>query len=88
MPDVSNAFPLGAGTDTFSLGFQLKEGEEENARSRGSFSWAGLFNTYFWADPQQGIAAVLLMQVLPFYDDLVSNFSRTSKTMFTGISGR
>lgn len=70
MPDVSNAFPLGTGTDTFSLGFQLKEGEEENARSRGSFSWAGLFNTYFWADPQQGIAAVLLMQVLPFYDDL------------------
>lgn len=70
MPDISNAFPLGAGTDTFSLGFQLKEGEEENARSRGSYSWAGLFNTHFWADPQQGIAAVLLMQVLPSYDDL------------------
>jgi CubicO group peptidase (beta-lactamase class C family) len=70
MPAVSNAFPLGAGSDTFSLGFQLKEGVEENGRSHGSYSWAGLFNTHFWADPQQGIAAVLLMQVLPCYDDL------------------
>jgi len=69
IPAVSNAFPLGVGKDTFSLGFQLKEGEEENARSPGSYSWAGLFNTHFWADPHQGIAAVLLMQVLPFYDD-------------------
>ena len=69
IPDVSNPFPLGAGKDTFSFGFQLKEGKEENARSPGSYSWAGLFNTHFWADPQKGIAAVLLMQVLPFYDD-------------------
>ena len=68
IPDVSNPFPLGAGKDTFSFGFQLKEGKEENARSPGSYSWAGLFNTHFWADPQKGIAAVLLMQVLPFYD--------------------
>lgn len=70
IPELSNSFPLGAGKDTFSLSFQLKEGEEENARSPGSYSWAGLCNTHFWADPQQGIATVLLMQVLPFYDDL------------------
>jgi methyl acetate hydrolase len=70
IPEVSNSFPLGAGRDTFGLGFQLKEDEEDNARSPGSYSWAGLFNTHFWADPQQGIAAVLLMQLLPFYDDL------------------
>jgi CubicO group peptidase (beta-lactamase class C family) len=69
IPDMSNSFPLGAGEDTFSLGFQLKEGDGENARSHGSYSWAGLFNTHFWADPHLGIAAVLLLQVLPFYDD-------------------
>ena len=69
IPELSNPFPLGAGKDTFSLGFQLKEGDGENARSHGSYSWAGLYNTHFWADPHQGIAAVLLMQVLPFYDD-------------------
>jgi len=69
IPHLSNPFPLGAGEDTFSLAFQVKERDEENMRSRGSYSWAGLFNTHFWADPQKGIAAILLMQVLPFYDD-------------------
>ena len=32
-------------------------------------SWAGIDNTYFWIDPSRGIAAVVLMPVLPFYDD-------------------
>ena len=68
-PDMSKAFPLGAGKDTFSLAFQLKEGDGSPGRSQGSYSWAGLYNTHFWADPRQGLAAVLLMQVLPFYDD-------------------
>jgi CubicO group peptidase (beta-lactamase class C family) len=31
-------------------------------------SWAGLYNTFFWADPERGVGAVLLMQILPFYD--------------------
>ena len=79
-PEVSCAFPLGAGKDTFSLGFQLKTSNEHNARAPGSYSWAGLFNTHFWADPRNGIAAVLLTQLLPFYDDrcikLLSNFER------------
>lgn len=30
---------------------------------------AGLFNTEFWVDPTRQVAATLLMQVLPFYDD-------------------
>jgi methyl acetate hydrolase len=80
IPNLSKPFPLGAGADKFGLGFQLKTGVEENSRSPGSYSWAGLFNTHFWADPQKGIAAVLLMQVLPFYDPqcirLLTDFER------------
>ncbi|MSP14877.1 MAG: class A beta-lactamase-related serine hydrolase [Chloroflexi bacterium] len=80
MPAVSNPFPLGAGKDKFGLGFQLKEGAAENSRSPGSYSWAGLFNTHFWGDAQKDIAAVLLMQVLPFYDErcirLLRDFER------------
>jgi CubicO group peptidase (beta-lactamase class C family) len=34
----------------------------------GSLSWAGLFNTYYWLDPVRRIAAVILMQILPFVD--------------------
>ena len=69
IPDVSNPFPLGAGEDKFGLGFQLKAEVESGTRSPGSYSWAGINNTHFWADPKQGIAVVLMMQVLPFYDD-------------------
>jgi methyl acetate hydrolase len=62
-------FPLGANQDKFGLGFQLKTGVGNNVRSPGSYSWFGIFNTYFWADPQKDLAAVLFTQLLPFYDD-------------------
>ena len=70
IPSVSEAFPLGAGRDTFGLGFQITGGHDDAAaRSPGSMSWAGIFNTEFWIDPATGIGAVLLMQYLPFYDE-------------------
>jgi CubicO group peptidase (beta-lactamase class C family) len=68
-PGMTRPFPLGAGTDTWGLGFQLAgPGGGPDRRSEGSMSWAGLYNTFFWADPARGVGAVLLMQVLPFYD--------------------
>lgn len=74
--NLSCAFPLGAGKDKFGLGFQLKVGVDDNARSPGSYSWGGIFNTHFWADPQKGIAVILFTQLLPFYDDQVIRLLR------------
>ena len=69
-PTLTKPFPLGAGSDKFGLGFQITQTDSGGAsRSVGSLAWAGLFNTEFWIDPQRGVAATLLMQVLPFYDD-------------------
>jgi CubicO group peptidase (beta-lactamase class C family) len=66
---VSMPFPLGAGRDTFGLGFQVTGAHNDPAeRSPGSMAWAGIFNTEFWIDPERGVSAVLLMQYLPFYD--------------------
>lgn len=67
-PGISQPFPLGAGVDKFGLGFQITGAESPGGRSVGSLSWAGIFNTEFWIDPVQGIAATHLVQVLPFYD--------------------
>ncbi len=39
------------------------------ARSAGSLTWAGLFNTYYWIDPKKRVAAVFMTQVLPFADE-------------------
>lgn len=69
-PAMSRPFPLGAGADTFGLGFQITaEHDSATMRSPGSLSWAGIDNTQFWIDPAAGIGAVLLMQYRPFYDD-------------------
>jgi CubicO group peptidase (beta-lactamase class C family) len=70
-PTRTKPFPLGAGRDKFGLGFQIAARDERYAALRrpGSLSWAGINNTHFWIDPAAGIGAVVLVQVLPFYDE-------------------
>jgi methyl acetate hydrolase len=70
-PARTRPFPLGAGRDKFGLGFQIAVRDERYAKLRnpGSLSWAGINNTHFWIDPDSHIAAVVLIQVLPFYDE-------------------
>ena len=66
---VTLRFPMGAGRDSFGLGFQITgEHDEADMRAPGSLSWAGIHNTQFWIDPRNGIGAILLMQYWPFYD--------------------
>jgi CubicO group peptidase (beta-lactamase class C family) len=68
---ISKSFPLGAGEDKWGLGFQLAmpKTRKANTRSQGSGTWAGIFNTHFWIDPQKEVAVIAMMQLLPFYDD-------------------
>jgi CubicO group peptidase (beta-lactamase class C family) len=67
----SKPYPLGAGEDVWGLGFQIAAPKTPtpSMRSPGSLSWAGINNTFYWIDPQKQIGAVLLMQMLPFYDE-------------------
>jgi methyl acetate hydrolase len=65
---LSEDFPVGAGDDTYALGFQRTEKQLPGLRSVGSLAWAGIYNTEFWIDPERNIGGVLLMQYLPFYD--------------------
>jgi CubicO group peptidase (beta-lactamase class C family) len=80
MPAIALAFPTGVGRDTFGLGFQIAA-RGSSPRSAGSYSWAGVFNTFFWVDPDRRIGVVLLMQVLPFFDD-------ACKSVVTGFEER
>ena len=70
-PLRSKPYPLGAGEDVWGFGFQLAAPAKPaaNMRRPGSMSWAGINNTFFWIDPQQQIGVIVLMQMLPFYDD-------------------
>jgi methyl acetate hydrolase len=52
----------------WSPGFMISTEPVPGGRSANSLAWAGLGNTYFWIDPRQGVAAIILMQLLPFAD--------------------
>jgi CubicO group peptidase (beta-lactamase class C family) len=73
LPNLTRPFPVApaAGRDKFGFGFELTTSNKENPnlRSPGSYTWAGIYNTHFWVDPKRKIGAVLMIQLLPFYDD-------------------
>lgn len=80
-PAASKPFPFGAGRDKFGFAFQIAGvNTNPDLRSPGSYSWAGSDNTHFWVDPTRQIAAVLMMQTTPFYDEgamqLLEEFER------------
>jgi CubicO group peptidase (beta-lactamase class C family) len=69
-PLRSRPFPTGAGQDTWGLGFQIAAATPPTPhRKPGSLTWGGINNTHFFIDPASGIGAMVLMQVLPFYDE-------------------
>ena len=71
-PTLAQPFPFGGGKDKFGFGFQIEVASAGHAnpglRAPGSGSWGGIDNTHFWIDPRTGVAAAVLMQVLPYYD--------------------
>jgi len=78
----SKPYPLGAGEDVWGLGFQLAAPAKTDLAMRrpGSMSWAGINNTFFWIDPQEEIGVIVLMQLLPFYDDAAIGILRGIET--------
>ena len=81
IPSFSNDFDfLPESVDRFGLGFLINGAPVPGGRAAGSLAWAGIFNTYFWVDPQQDVCGVLMTQILPFYDakvvQLLENFER------------
>jgi CubicO group peptidase (beta-lactamase class C family) len=53
---------------SWGLSFMINEETAPTGRSAGSLAWAGLANTYFWIDPKEKLAGVLMTQILPFVD--------------------
>jgi methyl acetate hydrolase len=52
----------------WGLGYMINTQPGPNGRTAGSLTWAGIFNTYYWLDPQKRVAGVFLTQILPFAD--------------------
>jgi len=67
---AKNPIRIPGSLDTFGLGFGINTKPVDGARSAGSLSWAGIYSTYFWIDPPRKTCGVILMQLLPFGDDV------------------
>ena len=52
----------------WGLGFLINPEPGPDGRAANSLAWAGICNTFYWFDPASDVAAVLLMQFLPFAD--------------------
>lgn len=55
----------------FGFGVLTDRGATDDEASAGTFSWGGIFNTYFWVDPREQLIGVLMAQVFP-YDHLTT----------------
>ncbi|HMC61624.1 MAG TPA: serine hydrolase domain-containing protein [Candidatus Solibacter sp.] len=80
-PDTSSDVDIQPGsTEKWGLGFLINSTAYKGGRAAGSLAWAGLFNTFYWIDPKNGLCAVILMQFLPFVDKeavgLLDDFER------------
>lgn len=76
LPSRTNDFIFLDGTQKFGFGVMVETRAQASGRPAGSYGWAGIYNTYFWVDPDAGFAAVLLMQTSPFSDPLSIAFYR------------
>ena len=56
-----------ANGSTFGLGFGIRSDAAWSTvpGSVGSFTWSGVWGTYFWVDPAEQLVAVQLIQVAP-----------------------
>jgi CubicO group peptidase (beta-lactamase class C family) len=52
----------------WGLTFDINTEPGPNGRSAGSLCWAGVFNTFFWIDPNKKVTGTYLTQILPFAD--------------------
>ncbi len=53
---------------TWALSFQINTEPAPTGRPAGGLMWAGLANSYYWIDLQNGIGGVYITQILPFAD--------------------
>ena len=76
------------GLDKFGLGFALNTKAQEQGRGANAMAWAGVFNTFFWIDPEKKVCAVLMTQMSPGLDDgprtLLAEFERAAYAWLPG----
>jgi len=89
VPDRSNDAEFFPGLRKgWSTAFMTNEEPAPTGRPAGSLAWAGIANTYCWADPTTGIAGVFLTQIMPFADaDALGLFMAFETEVYAALRG-
>lgn len=69
--------------DKFGLGFGVTT-KPDDVPSVGSYSWGGIYHTFFWVDPKQELVAVLMTQLFPWGDSTL--WADFQKSVYQGIN--
>jgi methyl acetate hydrolase len=86
-PELSNDVPAWPFAEAWGLGFHLTMEDVPGARRAGTGDWAGLFNLYYFIDRTTGVGAMLLTQVLPFFDErIVDTFMQIEGTVYADLT--
>ena len=53
--------------EAFGYGFGVltEKGKEVDRAAIGTYSWGGIFNTYYWVDPQEELIGLVMTQIFP-----------------------
>jgi CubicO group peptidase (beta-lactamase class C family) len=88
-PELSNDVDLLPGNDLrWGLAAMINLRPVPGGRSAGSLSWAGLFNTYYWVDPQKRLAGLIMTQILPFADTPATRlYADFERALYTALDG-
>jgi len=67
IPALSVSYDTFPEIDTkWGLGTLIIPEKGPHGRAAGTLSWAGIANCYYWIDPASNLAALVLMQYMPF----------------------
>lgn len=86
-PELTNDVPPFPFSESWGLGFHLVLEDVPGTRRSGTGDWAGLFNLYYFIDRSTGVGAMLLTQLLPFFDQgVVDTFMLIEATVYAELN--
>lgn len=69
-PHLANASPIIKSeediTEGWGLSFSLSHSKSSTGRAKGSGSWEGLANIFWFVDRENGIGGIIASQILPY----------------------
>jgi CubicO group peptidase (beta-lactamase class C family) len=71
----------------WGLGIMMTDREQPEGRSAGTAGWCGGWNTFFWIDRANSLAAALYTQSLPFYEPgIIDCYKRFEHLVYDGYA--